>query len=354
MKLRVLVFINAIAVAITLSIANYYFQRNLHAVLVTFTATFVISFIIFYYLIEKYIYSKIKLIYKQIHNLKLGRDLRDAIGEHVSADPINDVELEVEEWATQKKSEIEELRKQEKFRREFLSNISHEFKTPLFAIQGYIDAVQEDDFEDKEMARQFLEKAARNVDRLSYLIKDLDEISKLEKGEIPINYSKFKINDLVKEVLDSSELKAEKHHITLEFKEKYDESILVYADREKISQVITNLIDNSLKYGKEGGTTSVSIFELHDQVLVEITDDGIGIEEKYLPRLFERFFRTDSSRSRKIGGSGLGLAIVKHIVEAHQQTITVRSTEGLGSTFGFTLQKAKAQITFPGLPVLKS
>ncbi|RYY33249.1 MAG: sensor histidine kinase [Sphingobacteriaceae bacterium] len=354
MKLRVLVFINAFAVAVTLSIANYYFQQNLHAVLVTFTATFVISFIIFYYLIEKYIYSKIKLIYKQIHNLKLGRDLRDAIGEHVSADPINDVEHEVEEWASQKKTEIEELRKQEKFRREFLSNISHEFKTPLFAIQGYIDAIQDDDFEDKDMARQFLAKAARNVDRLSYLIKDLDEISKLEKGEIPITYSKFKINDLVKEVLDASEMKAKQHDIKLEFKEKYDESIMVNADRAKITQVFTNLVDNSLKYGKEGGTTSVSIFELHDQVLVEITDDGIGIEEKYLPRLFERFFRTDSSRSRKIGGSGLGLAIVKHIIEAHQQTINVRSTEGLGSTFGFTLQKAKQQIIFPGLPVLKS
>ena len=354
MKLRVLVFINAIAVAITLSVANYYFQQNLHAVLVTFVATFVISFVIFYYLIEKYIYSKIKLIYKQIHNLKLGRDLRDAIGEHVSADPINDVEHEVEEWAAQKKTEIEGLRRQEKFRREFLSNISHEFKTPLFAIQGYIEAIQDDNFEDQDMARQFLNKAARNVDRLSYLIKDLDEISKLEKGEIPINYSKFKINELIKEVLEASEMKAANHHIKLEFKGKYDEAIMVNADREKISQVFFNLIDNSMKYGKEGGTTSVSIFELHDQVLIEITDDGIGIEEQYLPRLFERFFRTDSSRSRKIGGSGLGLAIVKHIIEAHQQTINVRSTAGLGSTFGFTLQKAKQQISFPGLPVLKS
>ncbi|RYD91049.1 MAG: sensor histidine kinase, partial [Sphingobacteriales bacterium] len=186
MKLRVLVFINAFAVAVTLSIANYYFQHNWHTVLVTFSATIIISFLIFYYLIEKYVYSKIKLIYKQIHNLKLGRDLRDAIGEHVSADPINDVEQEVAEWATQKKSEIEGLRKQEKFRRDFLSNISHEFKTPLFAIQGYIDAIQDDDFEDKEMARKFLEKAGKNVDRLSYLIKDLDEISKLESGEIPI------------------------------------------------------------------------------------------------------------------------------------------------------------------------
>ncbi|MEO6150903.1 MAG: ATP-binding protein, partial [Mucilaginibacter sp.] len=340
--------------AVTLSIANYYFQHNWHAVMVTFVVSIVISFLIFYYLIEKYIYSKIKLIYKQIHNLKLGRDLRDAIGEHISADPINDVELEVEEWATQKKSEIEGLRKQEKFRRDFLSNISHEFKTPLFAIQGYIDAIQDDDLEDKEMARKFLDKAAKNVDRLSYLIKDLDEISKLESGEIPINYTKFKINDLIKEVIEASEMKARQHHIKLVFKNKYDDTVMVTADREKISQVFINLVDNSLKYGREDGTTAISLFELHDQVLVEITDDGIGIEEKYLPRLFERFFRTDSSRSRQIGGSGLGLAIVKHIIEAHEQTINVRSTEGMGSTFGFTLKKAKQQITFPNIPVLKS
>src|ERR1700759_226264 len=186
MKLRALVFLNAAAVAITLSAVNYYFRHNLYDVAVTFSATLVTSFVVFYYLIEKYIYSKIKLIYKLIHNLKLGRDLRDALGEHMSADPINDVEAEVKEWARQKKIEIDELRKQEKFRRDFLSNISHEFKTPLFAIQGYIEAIQDDDFEDKELAKQFLEKASKNVDRLSYLIKDLDEISKLESGEIPI------------------------------------------------------------------------------------------------------------------------------------------------------------------------
>jgi two-component system phosphate regulon sensor histidine kinase PhoR len=214
--------------------------------------------------------------------------------------------------------------------------------------------LQDDDFDDKEMARQFLDKAARNVDRLSYLIKDLDAISKLETGEIPINYSKFKINELIKEVLESLEMKAKQHHIKLVFKEKYDEPIVVNADRQKIAQVLTNLIDNSFKYGKEGGNTAVSLFELHDQVLVEVTDDGIGIEEKYLPRLFERFFRTDTSRSRQIGGSGLGLAIVKHIIEAHQQTINVRSTEGLGSTFGFTLEKIKPGIHFPNLAMLKN
>src|ERR1700749_1097219 len=330
MKLRVLVLICAAAVAVTLSCLNYYFRHNWYDVAITFGVTIVTSFIVFYYLIEKYIYSKIKLIYKLIHNLKLGRDLRDALGEHVSADPINDVQTEVKEWAKQKKSEIDELRKQEKFRRDFLSNISHEFKTPLFAIQGYIDAIMDDE------------------------IKDLDEISKLETGEIPINYTKFKINDLIKEVFESLELKAKDHKIKLVFKQKYDEPILVSADREKIRQVLVNLIDNSFKYGKEDGSTSVSLFELHDQVLVEVTDDGIGIEEKYLPRLFERFFRTDTSRSRQIGGSGLGLAIVKHIIEAHDQTINVRSTEGLGSTFGFTLQKAKQGIPFPVIPTLKS
>lgn len=354
MKLRVLVFINALAVAITISAVNFYFQHKFYDMAITFVATIISSFIVFYWLIEKYVYSKIKLIYKLIHNLKLGRDLREALGEHMSSDPINDVQQEVEEWAREKKIEIDMLRTQEKFRRDFLSNISHEFKTPLFAIQGYIEALQDDDFQDKDMARQFLDKASKNVDRLSYLIQDLDEISKLESGELPINYTKFKINDLIKEVMESLELKGKQHNIKLIFKQKYDEPILVTADRQKITQVLTNLIDNSFKYGKEGGNTWITLFDLHDQVLIEVTDDGIGIEEKYLPRLFERFFRTDTSRSRQIGGSGLGLAIVKHIVEAHQQTINVRSTEGVGSTFGFTLQKAKQNMPFPHIPILKS
>src|ERR1700710_2849188 len=173
MKLRILVLINAASVAITLSAVNFYFQHSWYYVAITFLVAIVTSFVVFYYLIEKYVYSKIKIIYKLIHNLKLGRDLREALGEHITADPINDVEQEVKEWAKLKKTEIDGLRDQEKFRRDFLSNISHEFKTPLFAIQGYIEALQDDDLEDKELAKQFLEKAARNVDRLSYLIKDL-------------------------------------------------------------------------------------------------------------------------------------------------------------------------------------
>lgn len=340
MKLRVLVFLNSLAVAVAITIVNYYFQRSLVDSFITFLITIVTSFIVFYYLIERYIYSKIKLIYKLIHNLKLGKDLKDALGEYVSADPINDVEQEVKEWAKDKKIEIETLKSQEKFRREFLSNVSHEFKTPLFAIQGYIEAIQDDGMEDPMLTKKFLEKAAKNVDRLSLLVKDLDAISKLESGEIPMNYEKFDLGVLVREVFESLELKAKDHKVNMVFKDKYDLDDLVYADREKIRQVLVNLIDNSFKYGRENGTTAIKTFSLHDQILVEVTDDGVGIEEKSLPRLFERFYRTEKSRSRKAGGSGLGLAIVKHIVEAHQQTITVRSTEGVGSTFGFTLEKA--------------
>ncbi|MGV3510207.1 MAG: sensor histidine kinase [Sphingobacteriaceae bacterium] len=339
MKLRELVFINAFVVAITLAFINFYFQRDWYYFAVAFGIALVICYVVFYYLIERYVYSKIKLIYKLIHNLKLGKDLKDALGEYVSNDPINDVEQEVKEWARDKKTEIEALKDQERFRREFLANISHEFKTPLFAIQGYIEAVQEDGKDDPDLANSFLRKASRNIDRLTLLVNDLDVISKLESGEAPINYEKFDLTLLIKDVIEQMERKAQSHKIELVFKDKYDSSVLVNADRDKICQVLVNLIDNSLKYGIENGFTAIKIFELHDQILVEVTDNGIGIEEKFLPRLFERFFRTEQSRSRQIGGSGLGLAIVKHILEAHEQTITVRSTEGVGTTFAFTLER---------------
>ncbi|MFD1630385.1 sensor histidine kinase [Pseudopedobacter beijingensis] len=342
MKLRTLVFLNALAVALSIGLVNFYFQHQWNYFFISFGISLLVSYIVFYVLLERYIYSKIKIIYKLIHNLKLGKDLKDALGDYVyvSPDPINDVEQEVKEWASEKKTEIDELKKQAKFRKEFLSNLSHEFKTPLFAIEGYVESLKEDDL-DPEQAKRFLTKVSRNAERLSVLIKDLDVISKLENREIPLNIQKFDLTILVKEVMESMERKAQNSNISLVFKDKYDVPTFVKADRDKIRQVLVNLIDNSLKYGKEKGTTFITIFEMHEQVLIEVTDNGIGIEEKNLPRLFERFFRTDFSRSREIGGTGLGLAIVKHIVEAHDQTINVRSTAGLGSTFGFTLQKVK-------------
>lgn len=339
MKLSVLVFITALAVGLSIGLVNYHFQGSWYYLLISFGVSFVTSFIVFYYLLEKYIYTKIKLIYKLIHNLKLGKDLKEALGEYKSSDPINDVENEVKEWAGAKKKEIDLLKKQEQFRREFLSNVSHEFKTPLFAIQGYIETLQDCLIDDPEMAMKFLKKAENNVERLSYLINDLDSISKLETGEMPINYEKFDFVPLAKEVMDGLEDSATKSNITLSFKEKYAAPTLVNADREKVRQILINLIQNSIKYGNENGSTAVKIFELHDQYLIEVTDNGIGIEEKHLTRLFERFYRIDSHRSRKEGGTGLGLAIVKHILEAHQQTISVRSTPNIGTTFAFTLEK---------------
>src|SRR5215217_3162201 len=339
MKLSVLVLIAALAVGLSIGLVNFYFQHSWYYMSVSFGAAFCTSFVVFYYLLEKYIYSKIVLIYKLIHNLKLGKDLKDALGEYVSSDPINDVEQEVKEWAGAKKKEIDVLKKQEQFRREFLSNVSHEFKTPLFSVQGYIDTLQDCLIDDPETAAKFLKKAADNVERLSYLINDLDSISKLESGEIPINYQKFDFVGLAKEVMETLEDKAETKNITLSFKEKYTYPAYVKADREKIRQVMMNLIENSLKYGKHNGSTAIKIFELHDQYLIEVTDDGIGIDEKHLPRLFERFYRIDTHRSREEGGTGLGLAIVKHILEAHQQIISVRSTQQIGTTFAFTLQK---------------
>ncbi len=339
MKLSVLVLITASAVALSIALVNFHFQGSLYYLLVSFGVSFITSFVVFYYLLEKYIYTKIKLIYKLIHNLKLGKDLKDALGEYVSGDPINDVEHEVKEWAREKKKEIDLLKKQEQFRREFLSNVSHEFKTPLFAVQGYVETASDCLHDDPDTAEKFLIKASKNVERLSYLINDLDSISKLETGEIPINFQKFDFVQLTREIMDSMEDKAKAKSITLSLKEKYSNPAIVYADREKIRQVMINLIQNSIKYGKEHGSTAIKIFELHDQYLIEVTDDGIGIDEKHLPRLFERFYRVDSHRARQVGGTGLGLAIVKHILEAHQQIISVRSTLQIGTTFAFTLEK---------------
>lgn len=341
MKLSVLVLITALAVGLSIGLVNYHFQGSWYYLLISFGISFATSFLVFYYLLEKYIYTKIKLIYKLIHNLKLGKDLKEAIGEYKTSDPLNDVEQEVKEWAGDKKKEIDLLKKQEQFRKEFLSNVSHEFKTPLFAIQGYIEALQDCITDDPEMAAKFLKKAENNVERLSYLISDLDSISKLETGEMPINFEKFDFVLLAKEVMDNLEDMASANKVKLAFKEKYTAATVVSADREKIHQVMVNLLQNSIKYGRENGSTAIKIFELHDQFLIEVTDNGIGIDQKHLPRLFERFYRVDSHRSRQEGGTGLGLAIVKHILEAHEQTISVRTTPNIGTTFAFTLQKGK-------------
>ncbi len=340
MNFRSLILIISFVFSLVLSGMNYYYERDWPTFTFILILCFVLSFSLLNYVFQKFVYERIKSVYKLIHNLKLGKELKDALGDHKSDDPIGDAEQEVKDWAKQKASEIEQLKAQEKFRKEFLSNISHEFKTPLFAIQGYVETLQDGMLQDDpDLALSFLNKASRNLDRLSYLIHDLDEIAKLESGEVLIEKGKFDLNVLIKEIIDDLSYKANESNIKIVFSNKNNTPLFVVADRKKIQQVLINLIDNSIKYGKQGGLTTIKTHPLIDQILIEITDNGQGIEEKNLPRVFERFFRTDKSRSRDIGGSGLGLAIVKHIIEAHNQNVHVRSTEGLGTTFSFTLSK---------------
>jgi two-component system phosphate regulon sensor histidine kinase PhoR len=255
---------------------------------------------------------------------------------------MDEVREDVEAWAEQRSREIDLLKKNESFRKEFLQNLSHEFKTPVFAIQGYVDTLLQGAMENPEVNKRFLEKAAKNVERLVNLIRDLDEISKLERGELKLSKQYFVVQDLVKEVFESLSWKAEQRNISFSIKKGCEPPLTVYADKEKIRQVLTNLVDNSVKYGKYGGSIVASMYNTDDRnILIEISDDGIGISEKNLDRVFERFFRTNEGRGRDVTGSGLGLSISKHIIEAHRHTIHVRSKENIGTTIGFTLNTKK-------------
>jgi two-component system phosphate regulon sensor histidine kinase PhoR len=251
---------------------------------------------------------------------------------------IDEVREDVEKWASQQTQEIEILRSNEAYRKEFLQNLSHEFKTPIFAIQGYVDTLLDGALENKQLSRKFLENAARNVQRLVTLASDLDEITKLESGEQQLNKTHFVIQDLIKDVYESLSIKTAEKNIKTSIKKGCDQPVTVYADKEKIKQVIINIVSNSTKYGKENGHIVASVYKTDEKhVLVEVSDDGIGIAEEHLPRIFERFYRTDRDRSRDVGGTGLGLAICKHIIEAHGHTIHVRSKPDIGTTIGFTL-----------------
>ena len=300
-------------------------------------ATFVICFVIILIAIETYIARRISLVYKLISNLKISRDLKEALGNNISDDPLNQIEQEVAQWANTKAIEIETLQKIADYRKEFLGNLSHELKTPLFNIQGYVQSLIDGAMEDKELAAAFLLKAEKNIDRLCALVADVDVMSQLDTGEMPLKLSSFDIAALVKEIAFTLDENAKARNIRFEF--TTNDRRTVNADKEKIAQVITNLLDNSIKYGKENGTTTIKFFDMDRQVLVEITDDGEGIAEEHLPRLFERFYRVDKSRKSQ-AGTGIGLAIVKHIMNAHKQTINIRSTIGVGTTFAFTLAKS--------------
>jgi two-component system phosphate regulon sensor histidine kinase PhoR len=292
---------------------------------------FIFTYFVIYKLIKRYVFDRVKLIYKILRKNK-------GASSNINID-LELVTKDVEDLASQRQKEIDELKTMENFRREFLGNVSHELKTPIFNIQGYIHTLIDGALYDKDVNMAYLERTSKSVDRMINIVEDLVTISKIESDRLDLEMVKFDLVDLAKDIIDQTEMKARKSNLSISLDKEYD-TISVIADKDKIIQVFTNLIINSIKYGKEGGETKIRFYEMGENILIEVADDGIGISQENLPRLFERFYRVDKSRSRDQGGTGLGLAIVKHILESHNQTINVRSTKDIGTTFSFTLQKS--------------
>jgi two-component system, OmpR family, phosphate regulon sensor histidine kinase PhoR len=307
--------------------------------ILSLSSIFVVVFLINFYLLRYFIFRRIKLIYKIIHHHKMPSDFKsDKID--MGRNIIGDMEKEVSAWAEAYQQEEEELDRLASYRRRFIGDVSHELKTPIFNIQGFVHTLLDGAIEDPSVNIKFLQKAARNVERLQSIVEDLETINKLEAGQMILDLREFDIYELTAEVFEEMEMRAQKNNVRLIFKEGANQHFQVRADRDSIRQVLVNLIHNSIKYGSEGGVVKVSFYDMETFILVEVSDNGIGIPEQHLKYLFDRFYRVDKSRSRDAGGTGLGLSIVKHIVEAHKQTINVRSTDGQGATFGFTLEKA--------------
>lgn len=301
-------------------------------------ALFLAAYLITIFYLRKYIYRKIKLIYKTIHKHKVSPQEKNKTID-IRANIIDEVEKQVAEWAEQQQEELDKYKAWAEYRRNFVGDISHELKTPIFNIQGYLHTLLDGALQDPKVNTAFLTKAAKNLERLHIIVEDLEAISRLESGELMLEIQTFDIHTLAEEVFEDLEFKAKERNITLEFKDGASQNFKVQADRESIRQVLTNLVSNSIKYGEENGRTRIGFYDMDSNILIEVADNGLGIPKKHINHVFDRFYRVDKSRSRERGGSGLGLSIVKHIIEAHKQTINVRSTAGLGSTFGFTLRK---------------
>lgn len=327
----------ALLSSIIIGLFLWYLQDfSISITLLVFLLTFLIGYFFLLFFIERFIYRRIKILYKMIRTTKASDTNHPVIDP--DKDILQEVETEVEEWRKAQESEISRLKAMEQFRRDFIGNVAHELRTPLFNIQGYISTLLDGGIHDTSINIDYLQRAEKSVERMIQLVQELDTIAKLESGIIEMEMEKFDIVALVKDIFKSLELKAQKEKITLQLKENYN-PIYVIADKSRIRQVLVNLLVNSINYGKENGHSIVKFHDMDEHILIEVSDNGIGIAPEHLPRIFERFYRVDKSRSREKGGSGLGLAIVKHILEAHHQTINVRSKPGVGTTFSFTLQK---------------
>ena len=308
---------------------------SVESVLISFII-FGLSFLILQLRVRKLFFERIKQIYK---------DLEFETDSLIKTSPIdsdmNSFSKDLEEFVKLKRTEIETLKKEGIYRKEFVGNVAHELKTPLFSVQGYISNLLDGAMDDKELLKKYLKRAEKSVDRLTFIIKDLDLITQLESSTLKLKVTSFDILKLTEEIIEDLEISASKRNIKIIFNKNYDKQILVEADKNRIEQVITNLVTNSINYGSEKGTTEISFESNVEKIIVKVNDNGEGISEENMPRLFQRFFRVDVSRSRSQGGSGLGLAIVKHIIDAHNENIYVQSTVGVGSEFSFSLKKSK-------------
>ena len=308
---------------------------SVESVLISFII-FGLSFLILQLRVRKLFFERIKQIYKDLEFET------DSLIKTSSIDSdMNSFSRDLEEFVKLKRTEIETLKKDGIYRKEFVGNVAHELKTPLFSVQGYISNLLDGAMDDKELLKKYLKRAEKSVDRLTFIIKDLDLITQLESSTLKLKVTSFDIIKLTEEIIEDLEISASKRNIKIIFNKNYDKQILVEADKNMIEQVITNLVTNSINYGSEKGTTEISFESNMEKIIVKVNDNGEGISEENMPRLFQRFFRVDVSRSRSQGGSGLGLAIVKHIIDAHNENIYVQSTVGVGSEFSFTLKKSK-------------
>lgn len=328
------------AIIFVLSIV-FFINIGNSALWVLFSAAviFLSVFFISLHFLNGFIIKKINPLYKTIYNKN---PLWQKQNKHTrNKDVLSEVKEKVEDWAQDKAKEIDQLKQLEKYRREFLGNVSHELKTPIFNIQGYILTLLDGGLDDPTINKSYLERTEKSINRMINIVEDLESIARLESGELKLEYEDFDIISLIQDIIEMQEMLAQKNQIKLEIAPNSPKSVKVNADKKRITEALNNLIANSIKYGRTNGKTTLMFYDIGDQVMVEVADTGIGISEKDINRIFERFYRTDKSRSRDQGGTGLGLSIVKHIIEAHEQTINVRSKLGEGSSFTFTLNKAK-------------
>ena len=325
--LKLSIFVSLIIFTLSIILVSFSVGTILLSILIT-----LFTFVVVFYVVKQFFYEKIRIIYKNIYKFKGTSNIKEL--------DIDTVEKEAEEWAEAKEEELRQMKQDENYRREFIGNVSHELKTPIFNIQGYVQTLLDGGLQDDTINMKYLKRADKSVERMINIVEDLEVISRLETEQSELDIQTFDINKLVEEVFDQLEMRANEMKISLQLNNQSNSSKTL-GDKDKIQQVLINLVSNSIKYGKKGGKTIVRILDMDDNILVEVADNGIGIDQVSLSRLFERFYRVDKNRSREIGGTGLGLAIVKHILEGHNQTISVRSTKGVGSTFSFILEKGK-------------